>query len=155
MHRKLLEKLFSKNKVSLTAPKPQLVCMLPYTGKSLLELKARLRGTVETNIPFYKLNIIFRSTYRVGNLFIFKDSLENKNLSGTVNSYICSNCQVTYYGKTFRHCSTRASKDMGTLNLTVNVSKTLKVDNIWPPVATWLPYNFWRFWYFIFWFQEI
>ena len=78
MHQKLLEKLFSKNKVSLTAPKPQLVRMLPYTGKSLLEMKARLRGTVETNIPFCKLNIIFRSTYRVGNLFIFKDSLEKK-----------------------------------------------------------------------------
>ena len=130
MHQKLLEKLFSKNQVSLTAPKQQLVCMLPYTGKSLLELKARLRGTVETNIPFCKPNIIFRSTYRVGNLFIFKDSLEKKNLSGIVNSYTCSKCKVAYYGKTFRHCSTRASEDMGTLNLTVNVSKTLKVDNI-------------------------
>ena len=130
MHQKLLENLFSKNKVSLTAPKPQLVCMLPYTGKSLLELKARLRGTVETNIPFCKPNIMFRSTYRVGNLFIFKDSLEKKSLSGIVNSYTCSKCKVAYYGKTFRHCSTRASEDMGTLNLTVNVSKTLKVDNI-------------------------
>ena len=130
MHQKLLEKLFSKNKVSLTAPKQQLVCMLPYTGKSLLELKARLRGTVETNIPFCKPNIIFRSTYRVGNLFIFKDSLEKKSLSGIVNSYTCSKCKVAYYGKTFRHCSTRASEDMETLNLTVNVSKTLKVDNI-------------------------
>ena len=130
MHQKLLEKLFSKNKVNLTAPKQQLVCMLPYTGKSLLELKARLRGTVETNIPFCKPNIIFRCTYRVGNLFIFKDSLEKKSLSGIVNSYTCSKCKVAYYGKTFRHCSTRASEDMGTLNLTVNVSKTLKVDNI-------------------------
>ena len=130
MHQKLLEKLFSKIKVSLTAPKQQLVCMLPYTGKSLLELKARLRDTVETNIPFCKPNIIFRSTYRVGNLFIFKDSLEKKSLSGIVNSYTCSKCKVAYYGKTFRHCSTRASEDMGTLNLTVNVSKTLKVDNI-------------------------
>ena len=79
MHQKLLEKLFSKIKVSFTAPKQQLVCMLPYTGKSLLELKARLRGTVETNIPFCKPNIIFRSTYRVGNLFIFKYSLEKKD----------------------------------------------------------------------------
>ena len=130
MHQKLLENLFPKNKVSLTAPQPQLACMLPYTGKSLLELKARLRGTVETNIPFCKPNIIFRSTYRVGNLFIFKDSLEKKSLSGIVNSYTCSKCKVAYYGKTFRHCSTRASEDMGTLNLTVNVSKTLKVDNI-------------------------
>ena len=30
---------------------------------------------------------------------------------------MCSNCKVTYYGKTFRHFFTRASEHMGTSNL--------------------------------------
>ena len=40
-----LDKLFVKNKVSV--PKVQLVCVLPYTGKSSLDLRAHLRRTIE------------------------------------------------------------------------------------------------------------
>ena len=111
------DKLFVKNKVSLTVPKLQLVCVLPYTGKSSLDLRARLRRTIEKNIPFCKLNVVFRSTCRLGNLFRLKDSLEKKILSGVVYCYTCSNCKVTYYGKTFRHFLTRASEHMATSNL--------------------------------------
>ena len=121
-----LDKLFAKNKVKLTVPKLQLVCVLPYTGISLLDLRARLRGKIDTNIPFCKLNMIFRSTCRLGNLSIFKDSLEKNNLSGIVNSYTCSNCKISYYGKTFRQCSTRAFEDMGTLNLTLKPIRNAK-----------------------------
>ena len=42
-----LDKLFDKRKVSLTVPKVQLVCMLPYPGKSTLDSRARLRCTIE------------------------------------------------------------------------------------------------------------
>ena len=70
-----LDTLFVKNKVSLTVPKLQLMCVLPYTGKALLNLRTRLRHTIEKNIPFCKLNVIFRSTVKLGSLFRFKDSL--------------------------------------------------------------------------------
>ena len=40
-----LDKLLVKNKVSV--PKVQLVCVLPYTGKSSLDLRAHLRRTIE------------------------------------------------------------------------------------------------------------
>ena len=98
-----LDKLFVKNKVSLTVPKLQLVCVLPYKGKSSFDLRARLRRTIEKNIPFCKLNVVFKSTCRLCNLFRFKDSLEKKILPGIVYRYTCSNCKVTYYGKTYRH----------------------------------------------------
>ena len=101
------DKLFVKNKVSLTVSKLQLVYVLPYRGKSSLDLRAHLRRTIEKNIPFWKLYVVFRSTCRLGNLFGLKDSLEKKNplwnSSGTVYHYTCSNCKVTYYGKTFQH----------------------------------------------------
>ena len=104
--------------MSLTVLKLQLVCVLPYTGKSSLDLRAHLRRTIVKNTPFCKLNVVFRSSCRLGNLFRFKDSLEKKNLPGIVYRYTCRNCKVTYYEKTFRHFFTRTSKHMGTLNLT-------------------------------------
>ena len=113
MHQTFLDKLFVKNKVSLTVPKLQLVWVLSYTGKSSLDLRARLRRTNKKNIPFCKLNIVFRSTCRLDNSFRFKDSPEKKILSGTVYHYTYSNCKVAYYGKTFRQFFTRASEHMG------------------------------------------
>ena len=100
-----LNELFVNSKVSLTVPKPpispQLVCVLPYTDKSSLDLRARLTRTIEKNIPFCEPSVVFRSTCRLGNLFRYKDSLEKKTLSGIVYRYTCRNCKVTYYGKTF------------------------------------------------------
>ena len=95
--KKFLDKLFVKNKVSLTVPKLHLVCVLPYTGKSSC--------TNEKNVPFCKFNVIFRSTCRLDNLFRFRGSLEKKILSGIIYHYICSYLavKITYYGKTFQH----------------------------------------------------
>ena len=67
--KRFLDKLFVKNKVGLTVPKLQLVCVLPYTGKPSLDLIARLRCTIEKNIPFCKLNVVFRSTCRLDKLW--------------------------------------------------------------------------------------
>ena len=68
----------------MTAPKLQLVCVLPYTGKCSLDLRARLRLTIEKIIPFFKVDIVFRFACRLGNLFRFKDSLEKNIFSGIV-----------------------------------------------------------------------
>ena len=65
--------------MSLTVLKLQFVCVLPYTGKFSLDLRTRLRRTIEKNIPFCKLNVVFRSICRLGNLFRFKYSLEKKS----------------------------------------------------------------------------
>ena len=54
------------------------MCVLPYAGKSSLDLRTRLRSKVEENTKFYKLNFVFRSTCRLGNSFRFKDSIEKK-----------------------------------------------------------------------------
>ena len=80
-----LDKLFVKNKVSLTVPNLQLVCVLPYAGESSLDLRACLRRTVEETIPFCKLNIIFRFTCRLGNLFRF-NKFPQKKKNPTCNS---------------------------------------------------------------------
>ena len=39
---------------------------------------------------------------------------------------MCSNCKVTYYGKTYHHFFTRAAEHMGISNLTGNRLKCVK-----------------------------
>ena len=53
-----------------------------------------------------------------------------KILPGIVYRYTCSNCKVTYYGKTFRHFFTRASEHKGTSNLTRKRIKNAKESAI-------------------------
>ena len=97
--KKFSNKLFVQRDINFTVPKRELICVLPNLGKASLDLRTRLRRTIERNLPFCKLKIIFRSKCRLNTLFHFKDSLEKKIRSGIIYRYRCSNCNVTYYGK--------------------------------------------------------
>ena len=103
--------------MSLTVPKLQIVRLLPYTGKSSLDLRAHLRRTIEKNILSCKLNVVFRSICRLGNLLRFNDSIEKEILSEIVYRYTCSNCKVNYDRKLFWHIFTKTSEHMTTSNL--------------------------------------
>ena len=103
--------------MSLTVPKLQIVRVLPYTGKSSLDLRAHLRRTIEKNILSCKLNVVFRSICRLGNLLRFNDSIEKEILSEIVYRYTCSNCKVNYDRKLFWHIFTKTSEHMATSNL--------------------------------------
>ena len=87
-------------------------------GKLSLDLRTKLRRNIERDLPYCKLEVIFRFKCRLNTLFQFEDSLEKKIRSGLIYRYTCSNCKVTYYGKTFRHFYTRAAEHMGISNLT-------------------------------------
>ena len=80
---------------------------------------------MERDLPYCKLKITLRSKCRLKTLFRFKDPLEKKIRSGIIYCYTCSNCKVTYYGKTFCHFYTRAAEHMGSPILQENTSKTL------------------------------
>ena len=58
--------------------KKELAFVLPYLGKVSLDLRTRLRGIIERNLPYYKLKVIIRCKCRLNTLFHFKDSLEKK-----------------------------------------------------------------------------
>ena len=74
--------------------------MINLFGKGSLDVRRRLRRTIETDLPYCKLRVISRSKWRLNTSFRFKDSLEKKICSGINHWYSCSNCKVTYYGKT-------------------------------------------------------
>ena len=93
--KKLLNNLFVERDLNFTVPRRELIFVLPYLGKASLDLGTKLRQTIERNLPFCKLKIIFRSKFRLNTLFHFKDSFEKKVHSGIVYRYRYSNCKVT------------------------------------------------------------
>ena len=115
--KKFLNKIFVQRHLNLTVSKKELISILPYLGKASLDLRTKLRQTIEMNLPFCKLIILFGSTCRLNTLFHFKDSLEKKIHSGIIYHCRCSNCNVTYYRKTFCHFYTRVTEHMRISNL--------------------------------------
>ena len=88
-----------------------------------MQLRTRLINPIESNLKFCKLKVIFQSPYKLNSLFRYKDTLQKKIRSDIVYRYMCSNCKVTYYGKTF---FTRAAEDLGISNLTGKRLKCVK-----------------------------
>ena len=107
-------------------PKRELTFVLPYLGKLSFDLRTRLSRTIERDLPYCKLKIIFRSKCRLNTLFQFKDLLEKKIQSEIIYRYMGSNCKVTYCGKTFHHFYTGVVEHMGISNLTGKRLKNVK-----------------------------
>ena len=123
---KCVKRFFIEKKTFLTASKKQLVCVLPFIGKKSLQLRSRLVKSIQENLQFCSLKLVFQSPCKLRSLFHFKDTLDKKILSDLVYRYTCSNCNVTYYGKTYRHFFTRAAEHMGISNLTEKRFKNVK-----------------------------
>ena len=103
-------------------PKRELIFVLPYLGKLSFDLRTRCRRTIERDLLYCKLKMIFR---KLNTLFQLKGPLEKEIRSG-IYRYTCSNSKVTYYGKTFCHFYTRAAEHMGISNLTGKCLKSVK-----------------------------
>ena len=124
--KKYLDKVFIKKEVVLKASKKELTCILPFLGKKSMQLRTRLVNSIESNLKFCKLKVIFQSPCNLNSLFRYKDSLQKKIRSDIAYRYMCSNCKVTYYDKTYRHFFTRAAEHMGISNLSIKHLKCVK-----------------------------
>ena len=124
--KKYLDNVFIKKKVLLKASKKELICVLPFLGKKSMQLRTCLVNSIESNLKFCKLKSIFQSPCKLNSLLRYKDFLQKKICSDIVYRYMCSNCKVTYYGKTYRHFFTRAAEHMGISNLTGKRLKCVK-----------------------------
>ena len=97
--KKFLNEQFVLRDLGFAVSKMELICVLPNLDKALLNLRTRLRRTIEGNLPYWKLKVIYRSKFRLDTLFRFKNSLEKKIHSEIIYRYRPSNWKVTYYGK--------------------------------------------------------
>ena len=62
----------------------------------------------------------------MNSLVRYKDSLKKKIRYDIAYRYMCSNCEVTYYGKTYHHIFSKAAEHMSITNLTEKRLKSVK-----------------------------
>ena len=62
--------------------------MLSYLGKPSLKLRTRLRQTIEQNLPYCELEVVFRFKSRLHTLFLFKDQLQKKSTLNNLSLYV-------------------------------------------------------------------
>ena len=89
--KKYLDKVFIKKEVVLKASKKELICVLPFIGNKSLQLRTRLVNSIENNLKFCKLKVIFQSPCKLSSLFRYKDSLKKEIRSDIVYRSTCSN----------------------------------------------------------------
>ena len=93
---------------------------------SSLCLRTRLQKSINSNISFCKIKIIFKSSTRLANFFRFKDKIPLCLRSNIVYKFTCGRCNATYYGETCRHFKVRVGEHSGISPLTNKRSKSKK-----------------------------
>ena len=71
-----------------------LICVLPSLGKRSMQLRTRLVYSMECNLKFCEIKVIFQSPCKLHLLFHYNDSLQKKIRSDIVYRYMCSNCKL-------------------------------------------------------------
>ena len=70
--------------VTLTVPKKEVLLILPFYGNVSNVLQSRLLSLFKDAYPQVNLKVIFRTTFRVANLFSFKDKIPLRFKSNVV-----------------------------------------------------------------------
>ena len=79
-------------------------------------------------IPSYQVEVIFQTSYRMGNMFRFKDCLSESIMSDFVYFFKCSCCAATYVGRCYRHKEVRFCEHAGLSPLTGKAYKITLVN---------------------------
>ena len=130
-----LNKRLIEKPVILTAEKDDLVIVLPFLGKLLLDLRTCLKNSISKNLPFCKIRVIFKSSTCTSDFFQFKDKMPYCLHSNIVYKFSCGRCNATYYCQTCQHLSVRLAN---TRCFTFNWEK-VKVQKVY---STKRPYAF-------------
>ena len=113
-----MDKLYVPKQIVLTVPKKELLVVLPFLGTFSLNLRKRLYKAVSKSLPQCNIIVIFQSKNRLISLFKFKGSIPLYLHSYVIYKFQCSNCNITYYGKTERHLKVRAGDHISMSPLT-------------------------------------
>ena len=116
--KKVLDKLYIPKHIVLTVPKRELLVILPFLGTFSLNFRKHLYKSVRKSLPQCNIKVIFQSKNWLNNLFKFKDSIPLYLRSHLIYKFQCSNCNITYYGKTECHLKVRAGEHISISPLT-------------------------------------
>lgn len=106
-------------KIDICVPKKPIYATFPYISKTSNKLISNeLVNICKKFYPQLDLKVVFRNSFSVGSFFANKDRLPKLLQSNLVYSYICGQCNATYYGETSRHLKTRIAEHKGLSNRT-------------------------------------
>ena len=109
--------------VALTVEEKELFIALPYLGNLSLAIRTHLQNSINKNLPFCKIKVIFKSTTRLSEFSRFQDKVPFNLRSNVVYKFSCGRCNATYYGETCRDLSIRVGEHSGVWPLTGKKSK--------------------------------
>ena len=110
-----------------TVPKRKVRIVLPFLGQTSLNIKKKLRELF-CMMPSYQVEVIFTTSYRLGNMFRYKDLLPESIMSDFVYFFKCSCCAATYVGRCYRHRHVRFCEHAGLSPLTGKAYKHTLVN---------------------------
>ena len=116
--RTFLNRLYVPKQVYSTAPKKELLIILPFLGTMSSNLKRKLQTSIRNSLPQCNIKVILKSRNHLSSLFRFKDVIPKELRSHLVYKVSCSSCNATYYGKTERHLNVRSGEHIGLSPLT-------------------------------------
>ena len=107
-----LNRKFTPKTAVTTVPKRKVRIVLPFIGQTSIDIKKKLRELFRM-VPSFQVEVIFQTTYRMGNMFRFKDRLPESIMTDFVYFFKCSCCAATYVGRCFRHKHVRFCEHSG------------------------------------------
>ena len=113
-----LNKIFVPKITLISLPKKDILIVLPFLGQFSLNLRSRLYKCFRKTLPQSNVKVIFQSKNRLSNLFRFKDSISKELCSHLLCKFLCSNCNIPYYGETERHLNVRSGEHLSLSALT-------------------------------------
>ena len=91
-----------------------------------MQLRTHLVNSIESNLKFCKLTVIFQSLCKLNSLFRYKDSLQKKIHSDTVSDTCVVTARLLIMVKHNHHFFTRTAEHMGISNLSGKRLKCVK-----------------------------
>ena len=118
-----LNKQFSHNIFEHAVPKRRLFIMSPYLAITSLYLRTHLQRSINSNISFCKIKIIFKSSTRLANFLRSKDKMPLCSPSYIVQKCMCGRCNATWYCKTCCYFKVGVGEHSGISALMVQIKK--------------------------------
>ena len=113
-----MNKIYVPKRILITGSKKDVLIVLPFLGQFSLNLRSRLYNCFNKTLPQCNIQVSFQSKNRLSNLFRFKDSIPKELRSHIVYKFLCSNCNIIYYGETECHLNVRSGEHLSLSALT-------------------------------------
>ena len=96
-----------------TVSKEKMYISMPYLGDLSQKMISALTTALSNYYPQIDFKFVSRNDFRIGSFFRVKDQLPTAIVSSLVYKFICPNCQIGYFGSSFRNFKTRMDDHIG------------------------------------------